>query len=168
MPTANPEIWMREAIKEAEAAQAEGEVPVGAVVVFEGRVVGRGHNQVEQAKDATSHAEILAIQEASKHLGNWRLSNSAIFVTLEPCSMCIGALLLSRVSELYFGCYDPRQGAVGSLFDLSNNSSLPHQVTVFPEVLAKECSALLQSFFVEQRRLAKEKVQESKCCSSSR
>ena len=142
---------MRQALHEAAQAAGCGEVPVGAVIVAGGKVIGRGRNRMEELRDATKHAEIQAIQEASRKLDNWRLDGAALFVTLEPCSMCIGAILLSRIEELYFGCYDPRQGAVGSLFDLSNHPGMPHAVQVYPEVLAAECSAQLKDFFAGLR-----------------
>lgn len=139
--------FMREALRQAELAAQAGEVPVGAVVVYDGRIIARAHNEVEKGRDATLHAEILACRRASEALGRWRLDGCALYVTLEPCSMCIGALVLARVPELYFGAWDPRQGAAGSLFDLSSNPFLPHKIEVFPEILKAECEAVLKTFF---------------------
>ncbi len=144
--------FMKEALAEAKKALASQEVPIGAIVVKEGKIIGRGHNLVETEKDASRHAEIIAMQEAAKYLGDWRLNDCSLFVTLEPCSMCIGAMILSRIKNLYFAAYDQRQGAVGSVFDLSAHSGLPHQIKVYPEVLAKEAEELLKEFFQERRK----------------
>ncbi len=133
-------------------AQTSGsEVPVGAVVVHNGQIIASAHNRVEELQDPTAHAEILAIQQAAKHLGNWRLSETALYVTLEPCVMCIGAILHARIQTLLFGAYDPVQGAVGSLFNLSNLPNHPRQIEVFPEILAADSSALLSDFFLKKR-----------------
>ena len=145
------EIWMEEALKEARKARVLGEVPVGAVLVHQGEIVARAHNEVETRRDATRHAEMLVIERASKHRGDWRLSDTTLIVTLEPCPMCLGAMLLSRVANLYFGCYDPRQGAVGSVFDISNHPHLPASISVHREVLADECRKELQDFFKDAR-----------------
>jgi tRNA(adenine34) deaminase len=139
--------WMREAILEAEKAAALGEVPVGAVLVRGDEVLARAHNRMESDQDSTSHAEMLAIREASKRSGSWRLSDTQLFVTLEPCPMCLGAIILARVPKIYFGAWDPRLGAAGSRFDLSDYPEFPHKVEVYPEVLKDECEALLKSFF---------------------
>lgn len=147
----NPEQWMKLALTQAESAAAAGEVPVGAVLVRENRLIASGFNEVELRNDATLHAEMLAVRRGGAALGSWRLDGCSLFVTLEPCTMCVGALILSRLSELYFGAYDPRQGAVGSLFDLSNHSGLPHRMSVFPELLAARSEALLKSFFAACR-----------------
>jgi len=146
------QTYMREALSLAKQAAVKGEVPIGAVVVHENKIIACAHNEVETERDATAHAEILAIQRASAALGSWRLDKTSLFVTLEPCSMCIGALILARVENLYFGCYDPRQGAVGSLYNLCEHPALPHKINVYPEVLASECEDLLKSFFAACRR----------------
>ena len=138
---------MQEALKEAEAAKEKGEVPVGAVVVWGDKIVGRGHNQVETLKDATAHGEILAITAASRALNSWRLEETTLYVTLEPCSMCAGAIILSRVSRLVFGPMDPKAGACGSLFNLLIDSRLNHQVEITRGVLEDECSEILKEFF---------------------
>jgi tRNA(adenine34) deaminase len=142
---------MQEAVVEARKAAAFGEVPVGAVCVYEGSVVSRSHNLVEKNRDASAHAEILAMRAAAEVLGNWRLEGLTLYVTLEPCTMCIGAMILARVSSLYFGADDQRQGAVGSIYNLSALESLPHQIEVTSGVMAEECSFLLKEFFLQQR-----------------
>ena len=141
------ETWMRLAIDEAHQAESIGEVPVGALVVRGSEVIARAHNLVESRQDATCHAEILAIRAATEKLSSWRLEECSLFVTLEPCPMCMGAIILSRIPKLYFGAWDPRMGAAGSQFDLSNYPQFPHQVQVFPEILKEECENLLKSFF---------------------
>ena len=145
------ERWLREAVREAEQAAMGGEVPVGAVVVHEGRIIGRGHNQVERLHDATAHAEVLAIVAASETLGQWRLEGAALYVTLEPCTMCCGALLLGRVERLVFGAHDPRAGAVVSVARLLQGNPYRHPVEVVGGVLADECGALLRDFFRRRR-----------------
>lgn len=142
---------MREALLEARAAEANGEVPVGAVIVRKNEIIARAHNETEARIDATAHAEVLAIQRAGTWLGDWRLNDCSLFVTLEPCSMCIGAMILSRLTELYFGAADPKQGAVGSLYDLSGHPELPHTIAVGRGVLEDECQNILRSFFLNQR-----------------
>jgi tRNA(adenine34) deaminase len=151
MLISNPQHFMLRAINQAKIAASLGEVPVGAVVVYRQEIIAEAHNLVEKETDATLHAEILAIKIASKKLNSWRLNDCSLFVTLEPCSMCMGALVLSRISEVYFGCKDPRQGACGSLFDLSNNCGLPHSFSVYPQLMEEDCSSLLQMFFKEIR-----------------
>jgi tRNA(adenine34) deaminase len=145
------ERWMRAALQEAAKAFRKKEVPVGAVVVYEDKIIGRGHNQTESLRDATAHAEILAIGAASNYLNSWRLSDAVLYVTLEPCPMCAGAMVLSRIKKLVFGAYDPKSGACGSLYNIIQDKRLNHQVEVVPEVLKEECSALLQTFFKERR-----------------
>ncbi len=138
---------MREALKEAEKAAQKGEVPIGAVIVSDNKIIARGHNLKETAADATAHAEIIAIKKASKKLGRWRLTNSTIYVTLEPCLMCMGALIQARIERLVFGCYDPKAGACGSLYDLSQDKRLNHQIKVTEGVMAVECGKILKGFF---------------------
>jgi len=145
------ERWLREALREAELAAMAGEVPVGAVVVREGQIVGRGHNQVERLNDATAHAEILAIGAASDTLGEWRLAGCTLYVTLEPCTMCCGALLLGRVERLVFGAHDPRAGAVVSTARLLQGNPYRHGIEVVGGVLAEDCAALLRAFFQQRR-----------------
>jgi tRNA(adenine34) deaminase len=142
---------MREALALAAGAAEKGEVPVGAVAVFEGRIVGRGANARESAHDPTAHAELLAIQDAARTLGRWRLSGVTVFVTLEPCAMCAGAMVLARIDRLVFAASDPKAGAVGSLLDLSNDRRLNHRFLVERGVLAEEASGLLRAFFQARR-----------------
>lgn len=145
---------MREALKHAEAAAACGEVPVGAVLVHGGTVVGRGHNLRETSNDPTTHAEMIAIREAAARLGSWRLLDSTLYVTLEPCVMCMGAIILARIPRLVFACRDPRAGAVGSIYDFSRDDRFNHRVEVLEGVLEEPCSQLLSGFF---RTLREEK-----------
>ena len=142
---------MREALALAREAAARGEVPVGAVAVFEDRVVGRGSNARESAHDPTAHAELLAIQEAADALGRWRLTGVTVFVTLEPCAMCAGAMVLARIDRLVYAANDPKAGAVGSLMDLSADPRLNHRFPVERGLLADEASELLRAFFRARR-----------------
>lgn len=146
------ESFMQAALKEAAKASSKGEVPIGAVIVKNNEIIASAHNLVESQNDQTKHAEILAINKACLHLNNWRLSDCSIFVTLEPCPMCISAILLSRIKELYFGSKDPGLGAVGSLFDLTSLNEFGHHIKVFPELKKEECSLLLNNFFQNLRR----------------
>jgi len=147
---------MGEALALARSAGEEGDVPVGAVALFEGRVVGRGRNARERANDPTAHAELLAIQEAARTLGSWRLTGVTLVVTLEPCAMCAGALVLSRIDRLVFGASDPKAGAVGSLMDLTCDPRLNHRFPVERGLRAEECGALLRDFFKERRSRSRE------------
>ena len=142
---------MRTALAEAEAAAALGEVPIGAVLVRAGEVVVRGHNRREIDQDPLAHAELLAIREAAGRLGSWRLVGCTMYVTLEPCAMCAGALVNSRVERLVFGAWDPKAGYCGSLGDLARDPRLNHRLEVMGGVLAEECGRLLSSFFEELR-----------------
>lgn len=142
---------MIEAIALARAAAADGEVPVGAVVLHEGVVVGRGANRREGARDPTAHAEILAIREAARTLGRWRLTGATLVVTLEPCAMCAGAMVLGRIDRLVYGAVDPKAGAAGSLMNLCADPRLNHRMEVVAGVRAAECGALLQEFFRSRR-----------------
>lgn len=142
---------MTEALALASEAGARGEVPVGAVALFEGRIVGRGANRREGARDPTGHAEILAVQEAARTLGRWRLSGVSVVATLEPCAMCAGAMVLARIDRLVYGARDPKAGAVGSLMDLSRDARLNHRFEVESGFRAAECGALLKEFFQSRR-----------------
>ena len=149
------ERFMREALAEAERARRRGEVPIGAVIVHGGRVVGRGHNLRETAKDPTAHAELIAVRAASARLGTWRLSGATCYVTLEPCAMCAGALVLARVDRVVYGCDDPKGGAVRTLYRLGDDPRLNHRFELEAGVLGEECAAGLTSFFAnirEQKR----------------
>jgi len=138
---------MFSALQEAEKALEEKEVPVGAVVVKDNKIIGRGFNQVERLKDATAHAEMIAITSASNHIGNWRLSDCSIYVTLEPCIMCTGALLASRMKNLYFSTFDPKFGASGSVHNLAEYSKTNHKINVYSGIYAEESKNLLKTFF---------------------
>jgi len=144
-------LFMQEALKEAQRAFEEDEVPVGAVVVHEGRVIARGHNQIERLKDPTAHAEMLAITSATNHLGQKRLNGVSVYVTIEPCSMCAGALVLSRVKDLYFGAPDPKTGACGSVINIAAHKKLNHRIKIEKGILEKECSLILKKFFRKKR-----------------
>ena len=150
------EKWMRGALQEANLAFKKKEVPVGAVVVYQDKIIGRGHNQTETLNDPTAHAEILAIGAAANYLNSWRLSEAVLYVTLEPCAMCAGAIVLARMKKLVFGAFDPKAGACGSLYNLVQDGRLNHQVEVIPEVLKEDCSGLLQAFFKELREVKDE------------
>jgi len=147
---------MRAALQEANLALKKKEVPVGAVVVYQDKIIGRGHNQTETLNDPTAHAEILAIGAAANYLNSWRLSEAVLYVTLEPCAMCAGAIVLARMKKLVFGAFDPKAGACGSLYNLVKDKRLNHQVEVVPEILKEDCSALLQTFFKELREVKDE------------
>ncbi len=144
--------WMREAILEAEKAASIGEVPIGAVIVRDGVIVGRGHNLRETGKDPTAHAEILALRQASSTLGGWRLPRAVMYVTLEPCPMCAGALVQARVERLVFGARDPKAGCAGTLLNLVQYPSFNHQLEVTEGVLSDDCAALLRRFFQQLRK----------------
>lgn len=143
---------MKLAIAEAERAGALGEVPIGAVIVHGGRVIGRGYNRREIDRDPLAHAEILAIREAAQTIGGWRLEGCSLFATLEPCAMCAGALVNSRVERLVFGAYDPKAGYCGSLGDIVRDPRLNHRLEVTGGLLAEECGSLLRAFFQGLRR----------------
>ena len=159
----SPDIrFMRLALAEVDLALQAGEVPIGAVVVKDGVVVGRGHNLRETSDDPTSHAEMLAIREAASHTGHWRLLDCTLYVTLEPCVMCMGAIILARIPRLVYGCRDPRVGAAGSIYDFSRDERFNHRVAVSEGVLADECSALLSGFF--QKLRAGKRAAKNPCC----
>lgn len=146
------EGFMALALAEAEAARREAEVPVGAVVVRHGAVISGGHNRRESLADPTSHAEITAIRQAAREQMSWRLDDCTLYVTLEPCVMCAGAIVQARLPRLVFGCRDPKGGAVRSLYQVCDDPRLNHQVAVTEGVLAEECASLLKDFFIELRR----------------
>ena len=144
-------IYMSEALKEAEKAFDSDEVPVGAVIVHDGQVIARAHNQIKLLKDPTAHAEMIAITQAASYLANERLINTTMYVTIEPCSMCAGALVLARVKRLVYGAGDPRTGACGSVFNIADNKKLNHRIKVEKGVLEKECAGSLREFFSKKR-----------------
>jgi tRNA(adenine34) deaminase len=145
------EYFMRLAIREAERALEHDDVPVGAVVVHEGEIIGAGHNERELRNDPTAHAETLALREASRHLGSWRVLESVLYVTLEPCAMCAGAIVLARVPRVVYGTPDPKAGAVGSVLDILDEPRFNHRPEVAGGLLAGECAALLTAFFASRR-----------------
>ncbi len=143
---------MELALREAEVALERREVPVGAVIVREGKVIGKGSNQSEMLQDPTAHAEMIALTAAAAHLESRRLQECTMYVTLEPCPMCAGAIVLSRLPSLVFGAYDPKAGAVSSLFTITNDIRLNHRVHTIGGVLEEKCGAILKEFFLEQRK----------------
>ena len=145
------ERFMTEALREARKAFDEKEVPVGAVITHQGRIIARAHNQRETLHDPTAHAEMIAITQAAEHLNAWRLSGCTVYVTLEPCTMCAGALVLSRMDRLVFGADDPKAGACGTLYNLVQEERLNHRLEVVSGILAGDCAAILQEFFLNRR-----------------
>jgi tRNA(adenine34) deaminase len=143
------------ALREAEAAAAEDEVPIGAVIVHAGQVIASAHNQREQLRDPTAHAEMIAITQAAGALGDWRLEYCTLYVTLEPCPMCAGAIVLARIPRVVYGAADPKAGAAQSLYQLLNDPRLNHRAEVTAGVLAEECGAILSQFFEQKRRKGK-------------
>ena len=146
------QIYMDEALREARKALEEDEVPVGAIVVYKRKVIARAHNQMRMLKDPTAHAEMIALTQAASYLKNERLTGAIIYVTIEPCAMCAGALILARVKRLVYGADDPKAGACGSVLDIVRNRKLNHRIEVKKDVLAKESRTLLKEFFKKKRR----------------
>ena len=145
-------VYMEWALGEAREAAEAGEIPVGAVVVYNGAAIARGHNRREELQNPMAHAEVSALQAASAHLNSWRLDECSLYVTLEPCVMCVGAILQARVSRLVFGCLDPKGGAVESLYRLCDDARLNHSLPVTRGILESECSSILSEFFADLRR----------------
>ena len=148
------EFFMREALRQAQKAHAGNEVPVGAVIVRDGRIIARAYNQVELLKDATAHAEMLALTAAEAAVGDWRLTDCDLYVTKEPCPMCAGALVHTRIQRVIFGCADPSAGAAGSMINLLQMPAFNHRCEITSGVLQKECAAILQDFFRKRREEA--------------
>ena len=144
--------YMRAAIEAARIAEENGDVPIGAVIVHEDRIIGKAYNQREQLKDPTAHAEIIALTQAAEFIKSWRLHDCTIYVTLEPCPMCAGALVLARMDRLVYGCDDPKTGACSSLYNIVQDERLNHRLDVTKGVLEKQCSQLLQNFFQKRRK----------------
>lgn len=155
MQSMSNDKYMKEALAEAEAAGRLGEVPIGAVIVRDGEIIARGHNLTETRKDPTAHAEMNAIRQAAEALGGWRLPGCEMYVTCEPCAMCAGALVWSRIEKLYIGAMDPKAGACGSIFDIVEEPRLNHRIQVERGVMAEECSQLLKDFFAQLRTIKK-------------
>ena len=152
LPSHRPdEDFMRRALAEAEKAAALGETPIGAVLVIEGEVIAAAHNMRETWQDPTAHAESIVLREASARCGRWRLPDATVYVTMEPCLMCAGALVLARIGRLVYGCRDPRAGALGSVYDVVRDGRLNHVYPITPGVLEAECRAVLQGFFEKLR-----------------
>lgn len=149
------EYYMRQALKEAEKAYKKLEIPVGAIIVKDGKIIARAHNQKETKTDTTKHAEILAIQKASKKLNSWRLLDCEMYVTLEPCAMCAGAMINARIKKVYIGTMDEKTGAVGSVFNLFEDYRFNHKVEVEKGILKQECEDILKKFFKELRKMKK-------------
>jgi tRNA(adenine34) deaminase len=149
------EHWMRQALKLAQQAAEQDEVPVGAIIVHENKIIASAFNQREQLADPTAHAEMIAITQAASHLNSWRLLDCSLFVTLEPCPMCAGAILQSRIPRIVYGALDPKAGAVVSLYQLLNDPRLNHRCETLSGVLANECGRILTEFFDRKRKLGK-------------
>ena len=150
------EKFMKEALKEAKKAYEKLEVPIGAVIVKDGKIIARGHNLKETKKDTTRHAEIIAIEKASKKLGAWRLLDCEMYVTLEPCSMCAGAMINSRIKKLYIGAIDEKTGAVGSVLNLLEDYKFNHNIEVEKGILKEDCEKILKDFFKDLRKIKNE------------
>jgi tRNA(adenine34) deaminase len=146
------EKWMRHALTLANKAAEQGEVPVGAVLVKEGKILSEGWNQPIFLHDSTAHAEIMAIREACRREKNYRLVNTTLYITIEPCSMCAGAIIHSRIDRVVFGAFEPRAGAAGSVFNLLQNEQLNHQAEVVSGVLSEQCAQVLKNFFAARRK----------------
>ena len=147
------EQFMKQALKEAKKAYNKKEIPVGAVIVKNGEIIARGHNIKEMKNDCTKHAEIIAIQKASKKLDSWRLTDCEMYVTLEPCSMCAGALIQSRIKKIHIGCMDEKTGACGSVLNLLEDYKFNHKIEIEKGILKEECEKILKDFFKELRNL---------------
>ena len=145
------ELWMREALSEGLKAGAEGEVPVGAVLLLNDKIIGRGHNGSIQLNDPTAHAEIVALRQGARNISNYRIPGSVMIVTVEPCVMCIGAMIHARVDELIYGAADPKAGAVKSRYQLAEVNQLNHKIRVISGILEAECGSILKSFFASRR-----------------
>ena len=151
MDSEKAEFWMREALAEARKAEAIEEVPIGAVLLLNGKVVGRGHNSSIQLNDPTAHAEIITLRQAARTMSNYRLPGSTLIVTIEPCIMCVGAMIQARVETLVYGAPDPKAGAVHSCFQLAGDSLLNHKIMVVSGILEDACSSILKDFFRKRR-----------------
>jgi tRNA(adenine34) deaminase len=149
------QVFMREAIRQAKVAATEDEVPVGAVIVYKRKIIAKAHNQIETLKDPTAHAEMIAITQATNYLSSKWLQECTLYVTIEPCSMCAGALVLARLYRICFGAPEPKTGACGSVINIANHKSLNHRVEVKSGILAEECSALVSEFFQKKRKAKK-------------
>ena len=154
------EKYMREALKQAKKAYALGEVPIGCVIVHQGKIIGRGYNRRNTDKNTLSHAEITAINKASKYIGDWRLEECTMYVTLEPCQMCAGAIVQARIPEVVMGCMNPKAGCAGSILNILEMPQFNHQVSVTRGILEQECSDMLKLFFTELRKRNRQEKEE--------
>lgn len=154
------EKYMKAAIREAKKAYKLGEVPIGCVIVYEGKIIGRGYNRRKTDKNTLSHAELSAIKKASKVIGDWRLEGCTMYITLEPCQMCAGAIVQGRVDKVVIGCMSPKSGCAGSIINILQMSEFNHQVEIEKGILEDECSTMLSEFFVELREASKNKIVE--------
>ena len=146
------EKFMSEALNEAKKAYREGEVPIGAVIVKDGQIIARGHNMVGQLKDPTAHAEIVALRAAAQAIGGWRLIGCDLYVTIEPCAMCAGAMVLSRIEKVYIGAMDPKAGACGSVMNVIQEERLNHYIEMETGIMQDECQSIIRNFFKEKRK----------------
>ena len=160
------EKYMKEALKQAKKAYRLGEVPIGCVIVYEGKIIGRGYNRRNTDKSTLSHAEITAIRKASKYIGDWRLEGCTLYVTLEPCQMCAGAIVQARIPEVVMGCMNPKAGCAGSILNVLEMPQFNHQVSVTRGVLEQECGQLLKTFFAELRVRNKAEKEAKKAAES--
>ncbi|MHC4204138.1 MAG: tRNA adenosine(34) deaminase TadA [Planctomycetota bacterium] len=151
IPNKSDQEFMQIAIEQAKIAEENGDVPIGAIIVYENQIIGKAYNQREQLQDPTAHAEIIALTQAAAFLESWRLLGCTMYVTLEPCTMCAGALVLARIDRLVYGCDDPKTGAVKSLYNIVTDERLNHTIDVTSGILAEECSLILQNFFKQKR-----------------
>lgn len=165
--TSIQEKYMKEALKQAKKAYALGEVPIGCVIVHEGQIIGRGYNRRNTDKNTLAHAEITAINKASKKIGDWRLEECTLYVTLEPCQMCAGAIVQARIPEVVMGCMNPKAGCAGSILNILDMPEFNHQVQVTRGILEQECSDMLKKFFSELRIRNKQEKEAKKNASSS-
>ena len=160
-----PEKYMKEALKQAKKAYALGEVPIGCVIVHEGKIIGRGYNRRNTDKNTLAHAEITAINKASKIIGDWRLEECTLYVTLEPCQMCAGAIVQARIPEVVMGCMNPKAGCAGSILNILEMPQFNHQVKVVRGILEESCSQMLKIFFTELRERNKKEKEAAKAAS---
>lgn len=151
MENIDHEFFMNQALREAEKAFEKDEVPIGAVIVLDNKIIGRGHNLTQSLKDATAHAEMIAITSAAEKIGDWRLENCILYSTIEPCTMCAGAAVLSRIKTIYYGARDPKFGACGSIFDIPTNEKLNHRIEVIAGLMESEAVEIMQRFFKKLR-----------------
>lgn len=156
------EKYMKEALRQAKKAYELGEVPIGCVIVYEGKIIGRGYNRRNTDKNTLAHAEITAINKASKKIGDWRLEGCTLYVTLEPCQMCAGAIVQARIPEVVMGCMSAKAGCAGSILNILENPSFNHQVNVTRGIMEEECSEMLKKFFVELRERNKIEKEEKR------